>query len=115
MESMMVYTALTRMMGLIMGKVTFQKFSQPVAPSMVEASYREGDMVCRPARKMRICTPEAMVMSCTRSTAVCTKSSRPPLRFSVPSRPATIWLICRMPVPSPAASAVILLMVTSWI
>ena len=39
---------LTSTTGLIIGKVIFQKFSQPVAPSMEEASYKEGEMPCRP-------------------------------------------------------------------
>ena len=37
-ESMMVYTALTRIMGLIIGKVIFQKVSHAVAPSIRHAS-----------------------------------------------------------------------------
>ena len=58
----MVYTLFTRIIGLIIGKVIFQKFSQAVAPSMLDASYREGAMDCSPARNIRICTPEAVMM-----------------------------------------------------
>ena len=43
-ESIMVYTRLTRIMGLIIGKVIFQKVSQPVAPSTLQDSYIEGDI-----------------------------------------------------------------------
>ena len=57
-----VYTLLTSTTGLIIGKVIFQKFSQPVAPSMEEASYKEGEMPCRPAKNMRIWTPDDMVI-----------------------------------------------------
>ena len=37
-ESMMVYSALTRIIGLIIGNVIFQKVSHAVAPSIVQAS-----------------------------------------------------------------------------
>ena len=54
----MVYTRLTRRIGVRIGKVIFQNFSQAVHPSISAASYREGDTDCSPARKRRICTPE---------------------------------------------------------
>ena len=37
-ESIIVYAAFTRIIGDIIGKVIFQKVSQPVAPSIVQAS-----------------------------------------------------------------------------
>ena len=42
----------------IIGIVIFQRFSQPVAPSIADASYREGEMVCNPASNINICTPD---------------------------------------------------------
>ena len=59
-ESIMVYSAFTRIIGLIIGKVTFQKVSHAVAPSIVHASYIEGEMDCNAARNIRICTPERL-------------------------------------------------------
>ena len=37
-ESMTVYTAFTRIIGLTMGRVIFQKVSHPLAPSMEQDS-----------------------------------------------------------------------------
>ena len=42
--SIMVYTLFTKIMGLIIGKVIFQKFSHAVAPYILDASYKEGEM-----------------------------------------------------------------------
>ena len=46
-----------------MGKVISQKVSQPVAPSMLHASYRAGEMLLNPARKMKIWMPELLMTS----------------------------------------------------
>ena len=62
-ESMMVYTTLSRMYGPHMGNVIFQKFTHAVAPSMLEDSNRDGEMVFRPPMKMMICRPDLMMMS----------------------------------------------------
>ena len=49
--------------GLTIGKVIFQKDSQAEQPSTSAASYREGEMACRPERKTMICMPLAITMS----------------------------------------------------
>ena len=54
-ESMIVYTAFTRIMGEIIGKVIFQKFSQAVAPSILEASNNDSGIVCKAESKSKIC------------------------------------------------------------
>lgn len=46
-----------------MGNVIFQKFTHAVAPSMLEDSNRDGEMVFRPPMKMMICRPDLMMMS----------------------------------------------------
>lgn len=56
------YRRLTRIMGLIMGTVIFQKDSQPVAPSICADSYTDGEMACSPARKITICTPDCWII-----------------------------------------------------
>ena len=45
-----------------MGNVMVQKLSQAVEPSMLAASYMDSGMECRAARKMKICTPERIMM-----------------------------------------------------
>ena len=50
------------MIGPVMGKVMVQKLSQAVEPSMLAASYMDSGMECRAARKMKICTPERIMM-----------------------------------------------------
>jgi hypothetical protein len=42
--SIIVYTALTKIIGLIIGKVIFQKVSQEVAPSICTDSYIAGEI-----------------------------------------------------------------------
>ena len=67
-ESMMVYTIQVMIIGVIMGKVTFQKDSQAVAPSMEAASYTLRGMDCSAARKITVCTPESITISLIRPT-----------------------------------------------
>ena len=55
--------------GITMGKVTFQKVSYPVAPSIFATSYMEPGMDCSAAMKMMICTPDAEMMSLILATA----------------------------------------------
>ena len=55
---MTVYTALIKIMGLMVGSVIFQKHSHLEPPSILAASYMAGSIFCRADRKIRICTPE---------------------------------------------------------
>ena len=45
-------------MGEIIGIVIFQKSSHAVAPSIEDASYRSGEIVCSAAMNRSICTPD---------------------------------------------------------
>ena len=65
------------MMGVVMGKVIFQKHSQEVAPSMLAASYILSGMELSPARKIKICTPERIKISVILVTAAEMKSMIP--------------------------------------
>ncbi|MNE95583.1 hypothetical protein D3C80_1936870 [compost metagenome] len=53
-ELTILNSVFTSIIGIIIGNVIFQKPSQAVAPSHLAASYRVMEMVCRPARKIRI-------------------------------------------------------------
>ena len=45
-------------MGFTVGRVIFQKLSQPLAPSIFAASYMVVETFCKPERKIRIWMPE---------------------------------------------------------
>src|SRR5437868_13966658 len=57
----------TAMIGVNRGRVTFQNCCEGVAPSIEEASYSEGGMVCRPARSEMATngTPRRMLAAIT--------------------------------------------------
>ena len=76
--SIMVYIALTNIIGLTMGKVIFQKDSHLVAPSTSEASKRAGDIVCKAARNINICTPEILIILLNSPKALVIKLAKPP-------------------------------------
>src|ERR1700693_332976 len=61
----------TAMIGVSSGSVTFQNCCQGVAPSIEEASYRDGGMVCRPASREIATkgTPRQMFAAVTESRA----------------------------------------------
>ena len=57
-ETMKLKRPATMMLGRMMGKVTFQKVSQPVAPSIFATSYMLSETVCKAAIKIRIWMPD---------------------------------------------------------
>src|SRR5258708_36020707 len=61
----------TAMIGVSSGSVTFQNCCQGVAPSIDEASYSDGGMVCRPASREIATngTPRQMFAAGTESRA----------------------------------------------
>ena len=55
-DSVMVYTVLSRITGVSIGRVIFQNFSHSLAPSTLADSYSCGGIACTPDMNSRICT-----------------------------------------------------------
>ena len=77
--SMTVYTVLTRISGDTIGKVIFQKVSQPLAPSTLHDSYSEGGIAPSPARNTKIWMPDDDITTNSRSIGPTMNSIRPSL------------------------------------